>query len=175
MKPTVDSWKVNNRENFLRLGLSSMQQYRIKFILGKIFAYVEALRMGQTETDDLKTYIQSGVEIEHIMPQTCYDKAMYGVTDEDFPIMVDRLGNLTLLENSLNKSIHNDTYSNKCAAYKQSKFYLTSSLPELIYQGKDTAINRTNQLLSAWPEWNNQSIESRQEMLYQLSEQIWSM
>ena len=60
-------------------------------------------------------------------------------------------------------------------AYKQSKFYLTSSLSELVNQGHDTAINRTNSLLFAWSDWNKRSIEERQEMLYRLSEMIWEM
>lgn len=46
--PTVNDWKLDNKSNFLRLGLNSMQQYRIKFILGKITAYVDALRLGKS-------------------------------------------------------------------------------------------------------------------------------
>ena len=173
--PTVNDWKLDNKSNFLRLGLNSMQQYRIKFILGKITAYVDALRLGKTTVDDLTSYTQTAVEIEHIMPQTCADKELYGMKDEDFSVYINRLGNLTLLENSINKSIHNDVYANNSKAYKQSKFYLTSSLSELVNQGHDTAINRTNSLLFAWPDWNKRSIEERQEMLYRLSEMIWEM
>ena len=173
--PTVNDWKLDNKSNFLRLGLNSMQQYRIKFILGKITAYVDALRLGKTTVDDLTSYTQTAVEIEHIMPQTCNDKGMYGMNEEEFSTYINRLGNLTLLENSINKSIHNDVYANKSIAYKQSKFYLTSSLSSLVNQGQDTAINRTNLLLSAWPDWNKQSIEARQEMLYRLSEMIWGL
>ena len=175
MIPVVNDWKLDNRSNFLRLSLNSMQQYRIKFILGKITAYVDALRLGKTTVDDLTSYTQTAIEIEHIMPQTCLDKGMYGMNDEAFSVYLDRLGNLTLLENSINKSIQNDGYASKSKAYQQSKFYLTSSLPALVNQGQDTAINRTNQLLTAWPDWNKQSIEARQEMLYQLSERIWGM
>lgn len=175
MIPVVNDWKLDNRSNFLRLSLNSMQQYRIKFILGKITAYVDALRLGKTTVDDLTSYTQTAIEIEHIMPQTCLDKGMYGMNDEAFSVYLDRLGNLTLLENSINKSIQNDGYASKSKAYQQSKFYLTSSLPALVNQGQDTAINRTNQLLAAWTDWNKQSIEARQEMLYQLSERIWGM
>lgn len=77
--------------------------------------------------------------------------------------------------NSYHLQLHNDVYANKSKAYKQSKFYLTSSLSELVNQGHDTAINRTNSLLSSWSDWNKQSIEERQEMLYRLSEMIWEM
>ena len=173
--PTVTDWKMNNKSNFLRLGLNSMQQYRIKFILGKITAYVDALRLGKTTVEDLTGYTQTAVEIEHIMPQTCTDKASYDLDEEEFAVYIHRLGNLTLLENSINKSIHNDNYANKSVAYKQSKFYITSSLSALVNQGQDTAINRTNLLLSAWPDWNKQAIEERQEMLYRLSEMIWEI
>ncbi len=173
--PTVNDWKMNNKSNFLRLGLNSMQQYRIKFILGKITAYVDALRLGKTAVEDLTVYTQTAVEIEHIMPQTCTDKARYNLDEEEFAVYIHRLGNLTLLENSINKSIHNDNYANKSVAYKQSKFYITSSLSALVNQGQDTAINRTNLLLSAWPDWNKQAIEERQEMLYRLSEMIWEI
>lgn len=173
--PTVNDWKMNNKSNFLRLGLNSMQQYRIKFILGKITAYVDALRLGKTTVEDLTGYTQTAVEIEHIMPQTCTDKASYDLDEEEFTVYIHRLGNLTLLENSINKSIHNDNYANKSVAYKQSKFYITSSLSALVNQGQDTAINRTNLLLSAWPDWNKQAIEERQEMLYRLSEMIWEI
>ena len=173
--PTVNDWKMNNKSNFLRLGLNSMQQYRIKFILGKITAYVDALRLGKTAVEDLTVYTQTAVEIEHIMPQTCTDKARYNLDEEEFAVYIHRLGNLTLLENSINKSIHNDNYASKSIAYKQSKFYITSSLSALVNQGQDTAINRTNLLLSAWPDWNKQAIEERQEMLYRLSEMIWEI
>ena len=173
--PTVNDWKMNNKSNFLRLGLNSMQQYRIKFILGKITAYADALRLGKTTVEDLTGYTQTAVEIEHIMPQTCTDKASYDLDEEEFAVYIHRLGNLTLLENSINKSIHNDNYASKSVAYKQSKFYITSSLSALVNQGQDTAINRTNLLLSAWPDWNKQAIEERQEMLYRLSEMIWEI
>ena len=66
-------------------------------------------------------------------------------------------------------------YAEKAAAYKASKFYLTSAISELSDQGKDTAINRTNAVLTAWSKWTKTSIEERQKMFYELSERIWSI
>ncbi len=172
--PTVNEWKQDNEINFLRLGLNSMQQYRIKFILGKITAYVDSLRLGKDTVDSLEAYIPSAVEIEHIMPQTCPDMSAYDITEEEFNVYINRLGNLTLLENTLNKSIHNDKYDEKLNAYKQSRFYLTSAISELVNQGQNTAITRTNDILSSWSVWTKQSIEERQRMLYDLSERIWA-
>lgn len=173
--PVINAWRQDNQSNFMRLGLNSMQQYRIKFILGKITAYVDALRQGTTSAGDVATYVPSTVEIEHIMPQTCPDMAQYGMTAEEFPVYLNRLGNLTLLENSINKSIKNNAYDEKAKAYKQSKFYLTSALSELVDQGTDTAINRTNKILRSWKAWNKVSIEDRQLLLYEISEMIWGI
>lgn len=173
--PTINSWKANNEQSFSRLGLNSMQQYRIKFILAKISAYVDVLRMGKTDTGVLATYLNTGVEIEHIMPQTCNNRLSYGVNDEEFDSLINRLGNLALLENSINKSIHNDDYASKSIAYQQSKFYLTKSIPGLVNQGVDTAITRANKKLTEWKVWNKTSIEERQQMLYRLSEEIWGI
>ena len=89
--------------------------------------------------------------------------------------MKNRLGNLTLLEKSLNASIHNDTYEDKAVEYRKSAFYLTSSLPELVDAGNNTAINRMNKQMKAWPSWQVKSIEERQSMLYALAEEVWSM
>lgn len=173
--PTVNDWKQDNELNFLRLGLNSMQQYRIKFILARITAYVDALRMGKNDVSDLSNYTETAVEIEHIMPQNCKDKSVYGVDDDEFEVYINRLGNLTLLENTINKSIQNNMYADKVSAYKGSKFYLTSAISELIDQGQDTAINRTNAILTSWSEWNKTSIEERQKMFYDLSERIWNI
>ena len=173
--PTVNDWKQDNELNFLRLGLNSMQQYRIKFILARITAYVDALRMGKNDVSDLSNYTETAVEIEHIMPQNCKDKSVYGVDDDEFEVYINRLGNLTLLENTINKSIQNNMYADKVSAYKGSKFYITSAISELIDQGQDTAINRTNAILTSWSEWNKTSIEERQKMFYDLSERIWNI
>jgi len=173
--PTVNEWKQDNEVNFLRLGLNSMQQYRIKFILGKITAYVDALRLGKTTVEELEQYTQTAVEIEHIMPQNCPNKNEYEISDEEFEVYINRLGNLTLLENTINKSIQNDSYKIKAQAYKQSKFYITSAVSELVNQGQNTAITRTNEILSSWDNWTRAAIEERQEMLYDLSERIWDI
>ena len=175
IEPVVKAWKSDNESNFLRLGINSMQQYRIKFILAKITAYIDMLRIGETEVADLDLYTRSTVEIEHIMPQTCSDKSMYGMTDEEYEVYISRLGNLTLLENSINKSIQNDVYDVKKEAYKKSKFYLTSSISLLVTQGNNTAINRTNTLLKSWDKWDADSISGRQKMMYELSEKIWTL
>lgn len=94
---------------------------------------------------------------------------------KNFLYILTALEILSLLENTINRSIQNDVYANKATYYKQSKFYITSSISELVNLGQDTAINRTNSLLSSWSDWNKQAIEERQEMFYRLSEMIWEL
>jgi len=175
MLPVISDWKKTHKQYFMMLGLHSMQQYRVKFIMAKIFAYIDALRLGEVEPGNLSSYMASGIEIEHIMPVKCDDKDMYGLTTEEFEQYINRLGNLTLLENSINKSIHNSAYDAKRLAYQHSKFYLTQSIPMLSAVGTNTAMTRTNQKLQAWTEWNKTSIEDRQQMLYRISEEIWGI
>lgn len=172
--PAVESWKKNNESMFMMLGLNSMQQYRIKFILGKITAYVDALQLSDT-IGDMTPYLSSAIEIEHIMPQTCSSVEDYSLSEEEYKYYLNKLGNLTLLENGINKSIHNAPYEEKIKEYKKSKFYLTSSIPELVPMGRNTATNRTNALLNSWQTWNKDSIDERQRMLYKLSEMIWKL
>lgn len=173
--PKVKQWKTNNEQMFMNLGLNSMQQYRIKFILAKITAYIDAQRLGKNEVDSLASYMDSHVEIEHIMPKSCLNKSAYGMDEESFEVYLSKLGNLTLLENSINKSIQRADYATKCVEYKKSKFYLTASISGLVDQGTNTAITRTNKKLSSWAEWNASSIEERQKVLYQLSEELWAI
>lgn len=85
----------------------------------------------------------------------------------------DNEANFMRLESTINRSIHNSTYQDKCVDYRQSTVYLTSSLPELVDVGKNNAITKANEKLKAWPEWNKTSIMERQAMLYKLSEEIW--
>ena len=175
MMPTISLWKKTNMQNFMQLGLGSMQQYRVKFIMAKLSAYVDALLIGQNEPGDLSSYMATGVDIEHIMPVKCSDIFVYEIAEDEFDMYLNRLGNLTLLENSINKSIHNSTYETKRMTYPQSRFHLTKSIPSLTGVGTNTAITRTNQKLKSWSVWTGHSIEERQQMLYELSEEVWSI
>ena len=115
------------------------------------------------------------MEIEHIMPWTCDDPGRYDLSAEEYDIMKKRLGNLALLEKSLNASVQNKPYNQKCTTYAQSKFYLTKSLDKLENVGGDTAVNKMNSRLKCWTEWTGKTIEERQEMLYELGESIWAI
>ena len=174
--PAVEDWKAEYKLIFMNLGMDTIQQYRIRFILGRIGKYVEVQCQSKGDAAiGIKEYTGKGVEIEHIMPQTCANPGRYKLKTEEYDAKKNKLGNLLLLEKSINASIQNDKYEDKCKDYEKSKFYLTKSIKNLKNVGNNTAVNKMNKRLKAWSEWNGDSITERQELLYNLGEEIWGI
>lgn len=172
--PVVNRWKKEYHDMFRVIGLENTQKYRIRFILARISQYIEDKRRGAGH--NLSNVLVQGIEIEHIMPQKPDNIYDYGMIDEnEFKDFDGRIGNLTLLEKTLNSVIKNKPYKDKCETYIKSQLYMTSSIPKLVDEGKNTAINRLNKKLRSWREWNKESIVDRQEMLYNLSEEVWNL
>ena len=177
IKPTLQNWNFQYKQNFMKLNLNVLQKYKIKAILARITKYVDAFRASDAKgSADIEEYMKSTTEIEHIMPAICTDISQYDINNqEEFNLYKNSLGNLALLEKTLNASIQNTSYQNKLAAYSNSQFYLTKSLKELIDVGTLTAINKMNKKLKSWDSWNRNTIEERQEMLYSLSKEIFDV
>jgi len=161
---------------FKELTQDSIQQYRIRYILAKLTQYIEETAWGNPAYGRLDHYVTKKVEIEHILSQNpeqnlrvSFDKT------KEYDEYVKRLGNLTLLEKTINSSISNDDYQTKSPGYRQSAFLLTKSLVEKPQVGVDTQLNRAVADLEQFSEWNSKSIEKRQEMLATLGLRVWNM
>ncbi|MGE0332960.1 MAG: DUF262 domain-containing protein [Ramlibacter sp.] len=94
--------------------------------------------------------------IEHILPENPVQN-----WDEDFPEelaakYVYRLGNLTLLESSINREVENREYSQKVREYKRSKYSLTTGL---VAQFPDV--------------WTSATVDARQRELAKRAPHIW--
>ena len=83
------------------------------------------------------------LEIEHILPskprpdvRAAFDKL------SEYADYSGRLGNLTLLEKTINASVSNGSFSEKAPGYRQSAFLLTKSLAEKPQVGVNTQLNR---------------------------------
>ena len=85
------------------------------------------------------------------------------------------IGNMTLIEGSINRSIQNKSYAEKVQEYHKSKYYLTRSLKEVDAIGNNTAVNRIGKFLKEFDHWDKTTIEERQDMLYKLSLEIWKV
>ena len=69
--------------------------------------------------------------IEHILPENPTEAWSAIFASEQWDASVYRLGNLTLLEATANRTIGNAEYADKCAAYNKSSYVLTREIPQM--------------------------------------------
>jgi hypothetical protein len=152
-----------------------------RYILARIAKYIECKRRGSTDYYNISEYLDSrnsAIELEYILPKTpsAAFKAEFNAGGANYDACCNKLGNITLLEKSINCSISNNTFFNhKKQAFQRSQIYLTRSIAALERVGTDTAINRANENLLAYDVWNVESINRRQNLLYLLSEQTFKI
>ena len=161
---------------FQELTQSRIQQYRMRYILAKLTQYVEQQAWNNAAHVNLDQYIAMTVEVEHILPQTPTQEVR-GLFDqaERYGEYLEMVGNLTLLEKTINTSVSNDLYAKKLPGYRQSSFLLTKSLAEKPQVGVNTQLNRAVEHLISFDEWTSKSIERRQVMLARLAVFVWDM
>lgn len=92
----------------------------------------------------------SKVHVEHIYPQS----PAAGAKLDQHESLVHRLGNLTLLARPLNQSIKNAPFGEKKKAYESSELKLTRGL-------------------LGYAEWNEETIDVRQQKMSELAPSIW--
>lgn len=176
MKPEITKKDLEFEGRFKTFREDDLQIYRVRYILAKLSQYIDQSRIGAIQPNSVESYIKD-YEIEHILPQTPQPGvlAQYQKAGIDYKQTRSLLGNLTLLEQPINGSIHNNDYSSKVLEYAKSNTYLTSSLKQLDQVGVNTAINRTNAMLLSFDHWDQDTIAERQEMLYKIALKIWNM
>lgn len=159
---------------FQQLNSSRIQRYRLRYILAKLTQDVEQRAWTNPAHTQLEQYMNKSVDIEHILPQepTPEVRLAFDKPDE-YEAYSEKLGNLTLLEKTINTSVSNGPYSAKRHGYHQSAFLLTKSLDEKPHVGSNTKLNRAVQDLLQFEYWNSQSIEQRQAMLGHLARRVW--
>lgn len=176
MKPEITKKNAEFKARFLSFAEGDLQQYRVRYILAKLSMYIDQSRINALKPCSIESYIKN-YEIEHILPQTPQPelKAHYDQLGTNYEQLQSMLGNLTLLEQPINGSIHNDKYSDKVKEYAKSQTYLTRCLSDLEQVGVNTAINRTNALLKSFDHWDQDTIAQRQKMLYGIALKVWNM
>ena len=163
----------------LTLNSGDARQFRIRYLLAKITQHVDLQAYGPSQgRDDLQDYVSGGNDIEHILPDNGDDDAIaeFGVGGND-QRLIQRLGNLLLIEKSINRAIHNGRYSTKIAVYPQSKFLLTrcQASKQSGQVGVADKITTTVESLDVFPEWNMEAIERRQAFLTKLAAKVWDV
>lgn len=108
---------------------------------------------------------RSTVDIEHVAPQRAFSADKYGewkrylsCTEEEFEEYKKRIGNLTLLQDSLNQTASDNPYEQKCNIYRNNTdFLMTQAIPE------------------EYDEWSLDNIRNRSEMMADIICDVWSM
>lgn len=174
--PEMVSRSIDFDYAFRELDQHRIQQYRLRYILAKLTQYVDSQAWGNQSHFELDPYLDRSVHIEHILPQsptwevrTSFDKPL------EYDRYVSRLGNLVLLERTINTSVSNGPYEAKRPGYTQSKFLLTKSLVQRPHVGVNTQLNRAVEDLVEFPIWNSTAIDQRQHMLGILARRVWAM
>lgn len=159
-----------------RLALRSLQLYRFQYVLAKLTQQVDLLAYGETEgTRWLGNYVSGGYEVEHIFPQTPNAEAATEFGPVSDPEVVQRLGNLVLVEKSINTSLGNRPYSEKRPVYQQSKLLLTRALSERPKVGANTRIDRAVASIEPYSLWSEGAVHQRQRSLVTLARAVWGL
>jgi len=127
-------------------GISTPDKQKVRYILGII---EKAISAHEVSLDD------ESATIEHILPQNPDES--WDVDDIKIDRLVYRLGNLCLLERSLNSEVSNKNFEDKTNVYKKSSYRTTSSIAE-VYQ-----------------DWNEDTINKRQKKMADIAKGYWSI
>ncbi len=154
--------------------MKGMPVYRVRYILSKLARFVESERIGGTRNISISDFMDSSFEIEHIAPNNPEEYQKQGYLNYDESKLL--LGNLTLLEKSINASIgRGGFFEVKKSAYEKSSVYLTKSIAILESVGVNTSVNRVNKKLMQFERWGEAEIGKRQDILAQIALEIWKV
>lgn len=152
--------------------------YRLRYILGKLENTV-LLKSGLP----IKGHdFFDGLQIEHILPQTPKDGILPAefVDMDEYLATVYKLGNVVLLESTINQAVNNfnDLSSNwfekKQNEYTKSDVVTTNLINHNYIIGANTAINRFKADYSySFDIWNKQTVLDRQKVLLELAFETW--
>ncbi|HLK08940.1 MAG TPA: DUF262 domain-containing HNH endonuclease family protein [Candidatus Angelobacter sp.] len=180
----IQQWlqpEIDNRANKLQFTLENLssaglQKYRLRYVLAKLTQYVDEKAWSTSTNTELERYLDKRVHIEHILPDTSTPDLLNAFDKPDvYKNYSSRLGNLTLLEMSINASIGQDFFKDKSQEYQKSNFILTRTIGAPFQVGINTQPNRATAELKSWQIWNSLAIEERQRMLTQLAWRVWGV
>jgi uncharacterized protein with ParB-like and HNH nuclease domain len=162
---------------FKELDTNAIQQYRLRYILGRLTQFVNERAFGSSGAEiNLSTFINKKIQIEHILPKHTNQDVLDEFDKPDsIKVYIPRFGNLTLTEEPLNTSLGSKPFSEKKKIYPHSKFLLTQLVVKRPKIGQNTAVDRAVAGFKTFDTWISTSIEERQEMLGELAKQVWEI
>ncbi len=172
----VDSWvnpeihKLYDRLHNAFMTLSLDQKTKTRFVLARVSMHLdEVAGKRQLSIHDYWDY-----HIEHILPNSPSDEQRQDFDlPNDYDLHKQKLGNLTLLEQSINSSIGRDYYSDKKSAYSKSDVFMTRALVESQGLGGQGRMDQAGKKLTSHDSWTSRSISKRHAELIALAYGLW--
>ena len=167
---------INRFDNFG--DYDNMPRDRLRFMLAKLTQEIQHRSQHSMADADvlIEPYLSKNNEIEHIYPRKPNQKRVqeFGdISDEtEFDVLVNKLGNLALLEKHLNLHGSNAPFSEKKEVYQKSGYLLVQQLatPPSTKKEKEACSQLNN-----WHIWNEDAINDRHACLKKIAEDIWSL
>ena len=176
LQPEIDERADRLQYTLETMRLDTLQKYRLRYLLAKLTQFVDETAWGTSVNTDLSKYLDKNVQVEHILPDTPTDelKTEFDKPDE-YETYAARLGNLTLLEMSINTSIQRNFFALKTTEYQKSNFILTRTIGAPFRVGVNTQPNRATADLPSWQTWDSEAIKARQDVLVRLAWRVWGI
>ena len=119
----------------------------------KIVKYILASIEKEKYHNDID-FMSDIYSIEHVLPEAIEDN-WDEISDDVYQRCVYRLGNLTILEKSLNRQLGNTSYDDKKKLFSKSSLNITKAIPE------------------HYNSWGEEEINNRQGQLAKVAKSIW--
>jgi Protein of unknown function (DUF1524) len=163
---------------FATLSGRDMRQYQLRYLLAKLTQHVDLVAYGRNSQGQrwLSRYTDgTNVHIEHVLPQTPDDavRAEFGEGADD-PELVWSIGNLALVEKSINAFLGRRPFSEKRPVYPKSQYLLTRAITERPEIG-NTAIDRAVSSMTPFSNWDRGAVRARAVQLALLAAEVWGV
>lgn len=164
--------RMDNFDDYFKRLQMGKNRTRTRYILNKISLYVQEKWNGHSCPNQLF----KDLDIEHILPDHPKEALRKEFGEEIYEDYKNRLGNLTLLEAPLNRSLGNDFFEIKKQTYATTNCVFTKSIVGLsVTTGMTSQHGQFFQNLLHWSIWTKESIEERQKLLLKLTKEVWTL
>ncbi len=155
---------------------ANVYPYRLRYILAKLSQHIDVAAWANPSHQDLGYYLDAKFDIEHILPDNPPDAVRCSFDRQpDYDHYAHLLGNLVLLEDTINRSIKNKPFEEKRLRYPDSKILLTSTIGKLPSEEGNSRLTRAVRNLRSFPTWDSGTIRERQYILASLAREVWAM
>lgn len=163
---------------FTALSGMGLRQYQLRYLLAKLTQHVDMVAYGRNSEGHkwLSRYTDgTNVHIEHVLPQTPDDavRAEFGEGADNSELLWS-IGNLALVEKSINASLGRRPFSEKRPVYPKSQYLLTRAITQRPDIG-NTAIDRAVSSMTPFLKWDRAAVQARAVQLAVMATEVWGV